>query len=561
MTEKTSWLSLPFGRRNEQKDTFFSELETLWFERPRVVFERGTPGTWDDFGVRDPALLADARGNLFREEGVLVMYYTGSHDNGLWQGTGRGVSFDEGWSWHRSPEEAVLAPREGSWDSRIAATSWVVRGDDGIYRLYYRGARGVQEEEGIGLAISTDGIHFERVNSRPILARRDFADLDRNTLMGVINVVRMLDGRYLLTFEGNSKRYGLLQIFGSVSADGEHFHALNNGYPIFTANHVQTWPVQSVANPRVTVLEKSGVYMLAFNGCTKSTFYSLGLAFTKDLEEWWEHPANPIISPSGTPLDDPFSGRLEGGVLVKEDLERKTGSVRMFLMSIPRRGPSHKNSIIGLAQGWFSHPRRLYNFRTVSAQPGEVAVSHARNDLPELLYLHQNVASPFPPRVHFNLSKYGDVSGLSLEFRLDLVDEGDAFIVIGEELETILLVGGIRFGFSHGRIYLWSAWDRWCFRGRLQYGRTARPLRKWWPWLGWQLLGNYKPGNWQKLKLEKCDGKWTVNLDGSQIGLFSGGNSETMRLTELAIQSCLQPIRIRDLRLLLGNSQSNQNVK
>ena len=115
----------------------------------------------------------------------------------------------------------------------------------------------------------------------------------------------------------------LSQIFGAISDDGKFFIPLNNGYPIFTAKHVRTWPVTRVANPRMTTLEKEKIYMLTFNAHYNTGFYAIGVAFTRDFINWWEHPHNPLMIPTGNPLDYSFSGRIEGGVIVREDLERQ----------------------------------------------------------------------------------------------------------------------------------------------------------------------------------------------------------------------------------------------
>jgi len=71
-------------------------LEGLSFGPPRAVLGPGAPGHWDDFGVRDPAILMDARGRPVREDRRLVWYDTGSTEGGRLQASGRLVSHDGG---------------------------------------------------------------------------------------------------------------------------------------------------------------------------------------------------------------------------------------------------------------------------------------------------------------------------------------------------------------------------------------------------------------------------------------------------------------------------------
>lgn len=555
MIEKTQWWSVPFLQNGNLENAIPDPLESLWIERPKVVFERGNPGTWDEFGVRDPALLVDECGYLCLENVAMVLYYTGSHNKGFWQATGRAISYDEGLTWQRYPEDPVLSPKEGAWDSATTSTPWIIKGDDEIYRLYYRGCSIRLRDEAIGLALSNDGIHFEKVGSRPILTADDFDDIpsDGYMFMGVINVVHILDGRFLLTFEGCSASFGLTsQIFGAVSEDGEHFQPLNSGYPIFTANHVRSWPVKRVANPRITVLEDHGLYMLAFNGCYNSGLYSIGLAFSKDLKEWWEHPRNPVLSPSGTPLDDPFSGRIEGGVLIKEDIKEGKNPIRMFFMGIPRGTVSHGKGVIGLAQGRAGEIGSKYPFRFVSTTASEVVVLHDKDKRQDTLCLQQDADSAFPPRVHFTTLEYGDFRKVYLEFFLDPAGKGSAFIVFDEDAEGAILVQSIQLGFSRERLYLWSGWHRKSFRGLLHNWRVER-LLKWLTWRGWNRIGNCKKGVWKTLAIEESNSKWTVQLDGHHIASIPKARLGKWQINDISIKSCHQPINIRKLKVLVDD--------
>ena len=114
-------------------------LSNLSFSNPVILLQKGALGSWDEFGVRDPALLTDENGCLIRENDRLVMYYTGSSQKGVLQGVGRAISYDDGKSWHKEPDYPVLAPIQESWDYPVATTAWVTKFQDGIYRMYYQG--------------------------------------------------------------------------------------------------------------------------------------------------------------------------------------------------------------------------------------------------------------------------------------------------------------------------------------------------------------------------------------------------------------------------------------
>lgn len=314
MTEEIETVEVPFG------------LEILELEQPQVLLKKGSD--WDEWGVRDPALLVDESGSTVIEEGKMALYFTGSCCDGRWQGVGRAISADDGATWRKSPAGPVLEPRPGYWDSRISSTAWVLRGDDGRYRMYYRGGSGA-EQNAIGLALSDDGVNFRRKGERPILQAHDFAGIERfhRQVMGVIHVTQLLDSKFLMTFEAVAVRNGRGQIFSALSEDGENFHPFKDGYPLFCADQVTRWPVGCVCNPRIYPCRKTGIYMLTFNGHFSSQCYGIGLAFTRDFETWWEHPQNPILLPVGNPADHPFSGRLEGAVFRQEQLDSGEGDL------------------------------------------------------------------------------------------------------------------------------------------------------------------------------------------------------------------------------------------
>lgn len=394
-------------------------LQTLWFAPPEVVLTRGEVGAWDEFGVRDPSLLVDNSGRLKHEDGALVMYFTGSCDGGRRQACGRAVSFDEGASWLRAPDTAIWAPSGSAWNRGMRTTPHVVYRDDlEMYVMYYRGGPRVYEDA-IGIAVSRDGIHFEANGDGPVLKPDDFPDMPVGypVLMGLPHVVRMLDGRWLMTFEGDSTSYGAAQIFGAVSEDGFNFEPMNGGQPLFTCTHVRSINAVSVANPRMVTLEEDGVYVLVYNASGPISAYSLGLAFSRELTNWVEHPANPILNPTASPYSHPFSGRIEGGVLVKEDVVEGTEPVRLYFMAIPRHGPSHHNGVIGLALGRCTSIQGRFNFSTVIGRIGDIQLVPSDELPPTRLFFDDGGLSPHPIRAHFRSPAGADTTRFELGFR------------------------------------------------------------------------------------------------------------------------------------------------
>lgn len=315
------------------------------FDKPTILLSKGEVGTWEECGVRDPAILMDTDGNPALIGGKMVMYYTGSRDHCSVQSTGCALSSDNGETWVKYENNPILSPISNSWESKITSTPWAIKLDNGQIYMYYRGSTGYPGgADSIGLAISRDGVSFERYDANPIITPKQFEDIaDENPVMGVINCVILQDGQFLLTFEAVSKKYNTGQIYGAISNDGVKFFPLNGGFPFFESSILKNWKVARVCNPRVTVYGSS--LLLGFNGFLHNGHWAIGFIAMENMKTWIEYPLNPVLIPTQEPVESPFSGRLEGPVLTFKD-HQKTHLDKMFFMAIPRKGPSHMGSVI-----------------------------------------------------------------------------------------------------------------------------------------------------------------------------------------------------------------------
>jgi len=303
---------------------------------------------WDSWGVRDIAILTDQDGKFLIENNALVGYYTGSTNEGELQQIGRVFSYDDGDSWVKDENNPVLTTSSNSWDCKVAATPWVIKKDN-TYYLYYRGSPNACIEDAVGVATSQDGIRFEKYRDNPILTANHFPGIrSKPSEMGVMNAIANYEGEILILFEANESQFDQRgQIFSAKSSDGFNFVPMNNGNPIFSARNVSSWPVVGVCNPRLTKIG-AGWYMLGFNGTLRGE-YSIGIAFTRDLVHWIEHPNNPIMVPRGWPVFADFTYRLEGPCFNSETLVSEEEKIDCYFMAIPYGAKNHQNSIIGKA--------------------------------------------------------------------------------------------------------------------------------------------------------------------------------------------------------------------
>jgi len=422
----------------------FNNLYAKTIRLPKVILSKGNTDEWDNYGVRDPAVLY----NQINGEDDLIVYYTGGNiPKGIKQETGLFFYNDllKKTIKHNNP---ILKTTHNQWDSLVASTPWCIKINN-KYHLYYRGLTKHFKDDCIGLAISEDCINFKKFDKNPILKFSDFEDINfcKNKLMGVINVVKTFNKEYILTFEGTSKiNEEQLQIFGAISKDGYNYKPLNNGYPIFSKNNVKSWNVDRVANPRIVRIESSKSYLLCFNGTEKTGMYALGLASTKNFVDWTEIGGNPFLLPYGKPTNNPFSGRIEGGVFNKENI-LFDNEYDLFFMSIPANAYSHENGVIGKTKVLLNSNCKTHLFihndycnKSVFFEDDRIKIENNNS---------------FPIALHLQLSKISLIQKFeSIIFHIDKNENTHFQICINPDIMGWTKNRGINIIFKNNSIYL-----------------------------------------------------------------------------------------------------------
>jgi len=181
-----------------------------WKVDSKPVMFPGVNNSWDSKVV--------AAGAIIKENGIYKMYYSGNsgeYDN--WH-IGLATSTD-GINWQKYPEP-ILRGTSG-WEYQIGVNSVIKKG--GYYYLYYSGRN--LPNYSIGVAISSDGINFDRYSGNPIL----YSELEWES-NGI---------SYPSVIEEN----GLLKMIYSNSS--------SNGFGLATSKDGLVW-IKSYSNPIVT---------------------------------------------------------------------------------------------------------------------------------------------------------------------------------------------------------------------------------------------------------------------------------------------------------------------
>jgi len=134
---------------------------------------------------------------------------------------------DYGLTWRKEPQPVIPPGPRGSWDERGVADPYVLK-LGGKFYIYYLGQNRARQQQ-IGLARSSDGVHWTKLRSNPILeAPLSGAGLPDENGLGE-PAVWQEKGWYWMLYTGRSKneQRGLL---AARSHDGVHWERI--GEPV-----------------------------------------------------------------------------------------------------------------------------------------------------------------------------------------------------------------------------------------------------------------------------------------------------------------------------------------
>jgi SAM-dependent methyltransferase/predicted GH43/DUF377 family glycosyl hydrolase len=257
--------------------------------------------TWNRFGIRDPSVLMDAKGEPVRDESGQFTVFFNARDRirkeggvtcvGAARGDLRG-----GW---------VVQPEVAFTDGSYAAQGSVLRLTPDHYRLYYS----PDTLCGFALASSQDGRNWQKTEGlilrpQPFGVRR----------MG-LPFVRRVGGQWVMVFEGIAD--GRFHIYMAVSKDGVAWEPANHGKPIYSPEQSR-WDAFGQANPSLYVgrdeADNETIFML-YNGCGSLHRWDIGVLISDLLEGPWHGAAVPVLR-RGSP-GEWDGGRVEGARLIE----------------------------------------------------------------------------------------------------------------------------------------------------------------------------------------------------------------------------------------------------
>lgn len=239
-----------------------------------------TPGSFYSKYAANPDLL------FFH--GKYHLYFRGQAEAGHDQigvAIARPEAFD-GVHWEMVPHNPILpvSADPAAFDAGHILDPAAVVLDGRVY-LYYSAHRkdwhNWNVPSHVGLAVSDDGLHFEKHPGNPIIA-------------GTAPEVVLHQGRVHLFFQRRAAA-GNFEIYCCASADGVHFAAGSEQVVLRPAQQAGAFDAFSLSTVRIWQAE--GWFYLAYGGCDRFFDYpvAIGLARSRDLWQWERYPGNPIL--------------------------------------------------------------------------------------------------------------------------------------------------------------------------------------------------------------------------------------------------------------------------
>ena len=216
------------------------------------IISPGDPGSWDSWSVQ--------AGSILNENNLYRMYYTGWSDNyGSWD-IGLATSAD-GLHWEKLPQPILYGA--SGWEYQIHVSSVIKYGN--TYFLFYTGRN--LPNYNIGLATSTDGLHWERFSGNPILTNTESWEAN-----GVYYATVVREDNQFKMIYMNSSGTG----FGfAYSSDGMNW-TKDISNPFFTReNTANGWAHSKIAYPNLIKTENdSRIYYSGIG--TPGEFFKIG---------------------------------------------------------------------------------------------------------------------------------------------------------------------------------------------------------------------------------------------------------------------------------------------
>ena len=261
------------------------------------MFEHGTKGNWKKY-EKNP-LIGGSYGSCFDiavlDEGEeIYMYFSWRKEKSIAL-----VKSKDGIQW--TEPEICIEPRETKegWEDDLNRPAVVKK--DGVYHMWYTGQYKAGQADGsshLFYATSKDGVKFERVSERPVMA----PEVEWEKVAVMCPHVLWDDVRhvYRMWYSGG-EQYEPTAIGYAESSDGVNWKKYE-GNPIFYADPSREWEKHKAAGCQVFI--KDDYFYMFYIGYHNEDYAQIGMARSRDgITKWERSSLNPIIAPEEEGFD------------------------------------------------------------------------------------------------------------------------------------------------------------------------------------------------------------------------------------------------------------------
>lgn len=263
-----------------------------------------TQQSWIDY-INNPVFLTSqnpsnplevSETKILYEDGIYKMWYLCTYNSGrgnIWY-----AESHDGINWTNKTTSPVLDyGTPGSWDSYSLGSGAVIK-EGSNYVMYYNGSSQLYGQVSIGMAISTDGIHWQK-NSTPVIT----PDSSLQYYIGVESVIKE-NGKYYMYY-GSSPgyNYNAFSINLATSTDGVSWTKYS-GNPILKATY--SWEGIGITYP--SVIYQNDKFIMLYENTDRDGY---GIAYSANGINWTKESSQPVFSTNEiykkwTQVDYPF---------------------------------------------------------------------------------------------------------------------------------------------------------------------------------------------------------------------------------------------------------------
>ena len=212
---------------------------------------------------------------IFYENGIFNMWYLCTYAAG--RGNVWYTRSTDGLNWQNMSDQPVFVGRSiPAWDDYTVGPGAILK-ENNQYKMYYNGWSNQYGQWQVGLAVSNDGINWERYDN-PVL----YADSSHEFKVGVSSVLKV-NGVYFMYYTSNDiENYDKMRINLATSSDGINWEKYANN-PILSPT--ESWEGIGINFP--AVIYDNDRFLMIYNNSERTEF---GIAFSQDGYSWTKSP-------------------------------------------------------------------------------------------------------------------------------------------------------------------------------------------------------------------------------------------------------------------------------